>query len=62
MGLLGKLFGLKTPPAAAQQMGRNDTCWCGSGVKYKKCHYETDQRHFSRSLSAGQRNPAGRRA
>ncbi|MGZ6270226.1 MAG: SEC-C metal-binding domain-containing protein [Candidatus Limnocylindrales bacterium] len=19
-------------------MGRNDPCWCGSGLKYKKCH------------------------
>ena len=24
--------------------GRNDQCWCGSGKKYKKCHYETDKR------------------
>jgi preprotein translocase subunit SecA len=22
----------------AQQIGRNDPCWCGSGKKYKKCH------------------------
>lgn len=22
--------------------GRNDPCWCGSGKKYKKCHYLTD--------------------
>jgi preprotein translocase subunit SecA len=21
-----------------QKIGRNDLCWCGSGVKYKKCH------------------------
>jgi preprotein translocase subunit SecA len=21
-----------------RRMGRNDACWCGSGVKYKKCH------------------------
>jgi len=20
------------------RIGRNDTCWCGSGLKYKKCH------------------------
>jgi preprotein translocase subunit SecA len=20
-------------------LGRNDPCWCGSGKKYKKCHY-----------------------
>jgi uncharacterized protein YecA (UPF0149 family) len=21
-----------------ERIGRNDPCWCGSGVKYKKCH------------------------
>ncbi|MCD8225495.1 MAG: methionyl aminopeptidase [Clostridiales bacterium] len=25
-------------------IGRNDPCWCGSGAKYKKCHYEFDQK------------------
>src|SRR5688572_13795073 len=25
-----------TPSGA--KIGRNDTCWCGSGLKYKKCH------------------------
>jgi preprotein translocase subunit SecA len=24
---------------ATKQLGRNDPCWCGSGKKYKKCHY-----------------------
>ncbi|WP_418888473.1 SEC-C metal-binding domain-containing protein [Mycolicibacterium neoaurum] len=19
-------------------LGRNEVCWCGSGVKYKRCH------------------------
>ena len=23
---------------------RNDKCWCGSGVKYKKCHLEFDEK------------------
>jgi preprotein translocase subunit SecA len=23
---------------AGVRMGRNDICWCGSGMKYKKCH------------------------
>jgi preprotein translocase subunit SecA len=23
---------------AGERIGRNDACWCGSGVKYKKCH------------------------
>lgn len=24
-------------------IGRNDPCWCGSGKKYKQCHYKTDR-------------------
>ncbi|MDH4225176.1 MAG: methionyl aminopeptidase [Deltaproteobacteria bacterium] len=31
-----------TPPSA---LGRNDPCHCGSGKKYKKCHWEADQQH-----------------
>lgn len=22
-----------------EMVGRNDPCWCGSGIKWKKCHY-----------------------
>ncbi len=25
--------------AAKTKIGRNDPCWCGSGKKFKKCHY-----------------------
>lgn len=25
--------------ATPKKLGRNDLCWCGSGKKYKKCHY-----------------------
>jgi preprotein translocase subunit SecA len=25
-----------------RDIGRNDPCWCGSGKKYKKCHYRED--------------------
>ncbi len=25
-----------------EKLSRNDLCWCGSGMKYKKCHLETD--------------------
>lgn len=25
-------------------LNRNNPCWCGSGLKYKKCHYEFDQK------------------
>ncbi len=23
--------------------GRNDPCWCGSGKKYKQCHWKSDR-------------------
>jgi len=29
------------PPAI--RPGRNDKCWCGSGLKYKKCHLAEDE-------------------
>ena len=25
-------------------IGRNDPCWCGSGLKYKKCHLDFDNK------------------
>ncbi len=28
-----------SPPAVKKKIGRNDPCWCGSGKKWKKCHY-----------------------
>jgi preprotein translocase subunit SecA len=30
------------PPPEARNLGRNDSCWCGSGKKYKDCHYDKD--------------------
>ncbi len=27
-----------------QKIDRNSPCWCGSGLKYKKCHYDFDQK------------------
>lgn len=26
-----------------RKLGRNDPCWCGSGLKYKRCHLRADQ-------------------
>ena len=26
-----------------EKIGRNDPCWCGSGKKYKHCHYKQDK-------------------
>ncbi|HFT8046801.1 TPA: SEC-C metal-binding domain-containing protein [Klebsiella pneumoniae] len=32
------------------KIGRNDSCWCGSGKKYKKCHLgrEKEKKYRSR--------------
>lgn len=32
-------FKLIPPGSHTAKPGRNDPCWCGSGKKYKKCHY-----------------------
>jgi len=45
MSFPDKLF--NRPPKSAMNLGRNDVCWCGSGKKYKKCHYASDKKHFS---------------
>lgn len=29
----------QSPATSHHKIGRNDPCWCGSGKKYKKCHY-----------------------
>ena len=30
--------------SSSKKVGRNDPCWCGSGKKYKDCHWRSDQR------------------
>ncbi len=32
-------FKITPPGVSKRKIGRNDPCWCGSGKKYKKCHY-----------------------
>jgi len=34
---------VKDEKKATISLGRNDSCWCGSGKKYKKCHLEVDE-------------------
>ncbi len=33
----------KKPKQREQKFGRNSPCWCGSGKKYKDCHYPVEQ-------------------
>src|SRR5579859_4321607 len=30
---------MTTPRSVGAMLGRNDPCWCGSGKKWKACHY-----------------------
>jgi hypothetical protein len=39
------------PPPEARNLGRNDVCWCGSGKKYKDCHWDRD--HAAAAAPAG---------
>jgi preprotein translocase subunit SecA len=32
------------PVRSAKKIGRNDLCHCGSGKKYKDCHYQIDKK------------------
>lgn len=40
----------------AKKIGRNDSCWCGSGRKYKVCHEAFDAR-ISKYASLGHKVP-----
>ena len=31
------------PVRAQHKLGRNDPCWCGSGKKYKNCHWKQER-------------------
>jgi hypothetical protein len=54
MGIFDKLGQriFKHPPKSAQQLSRNDPCWCGSGKKYKSCHFDKDRKYFQARGSA----------
>ncbi len=57
MNFLKKLFSPRTPPERARAMRRNEPCWCGSGKKYKQCHYETDRTYFTTIQNAACKGP-----
>jgi hypothetical protein len=47
--------------SAKDKLGRNDPCWCGSGKKYKNCHYRTDQAERQTAAATPARTPGRRR-
>lgn len=46
-------------PKDISQLGRNDLCWCGSGKKYKRCHYDSDGEYRSLQKAATVGNGSG---
>ena len=45
MGWLNRFFNKKqVPPEVLPR--KNEPCWCGSGIKYKKCHLAKDKLYF----------------
>lgn len=47
MGFVKSVMSFFTPEGEkrpVRDLGRNDTCWCGSGRKYKQCHLHEDQK------------------
>jgi len=54
MGIIKKFLSrvtLEQQAVASYIPGRNDSCWCGSGKKYKKCHLEEDEKKRSRTVN-----------
>jgi len=49
--LMQRMFTNK-PPEKAKSLGRNELCWCGSGMKYKQCHYMSDQEYFQKEFAS----------
>jgi len=46
MGLFDRIASMlkgKEANIVAVKPGRNEPCWCGSGKKYKKCHFLEDE-------------------
>jgi len=45
-----------------KEAGRNDTCPCGSGKKYKKCHLQADEESNSEALAKAREEAAAEAA
>ena len=47
MGLMKSVMNFFSPEEEkppVQDLGRNASCWCGSGRKYKNCHLREDEK------------------
>jgi uncharacterized protein YecA (UPF0149 family) len=46
------MFSSEEEQTGARNPGRNDSCWCGSGKKYKKCHLVEDEKKAEKKRAA----------
>ena len=46
------MFSSEDGQAGERNLGRNESCWCGSGKKYKKCHLIEDEKKTIKCASA----------
>ena len=49
---IAKMFSSEDEQTVDKNLGRNESCWCGSGKKYKKCHLIEDERKAIKCSSA----------
>ena len=46
------MFSPEDEPTGERNPGRNESCWCGSGKKYKKCHLFEDEKKAGKKAAA----------
>jgi len=54
MGLFERVVSLlkgREANVVDEKPGRNEPCWCGSGKKYKKCHFLEDEKTAANACS-----------
>jgi len=50
---IGKIFGSRDEQVPERYPARNELCWCGSGMKYKKCHLAQDGKKAGQTACCG---------
>jgi uncharacterized protein YchJ len=50
---IANMFNSKDGQDEVRSLGRNELCWCGSGMKYKKCHLAEDEKKAKIRCASG---------
>lgn len=61
MGILKSIINYLKPAedlSPEKLPGRNEVCWCGSGIKYKKCHLHEDEEKLRKKYAANCKSSA----